>query len=573
MSKKLAFILDECLGQLNRGESVEACLRRYPHYAAELEPLLRQYLSIRDIPQVRTPPPRSPDAVQLGRARVLAEARRLRAALPSRPPSLTERIQQFWTPLVQRGLASSAVVLVLVIALLAGGSVMASANSLPGDPLYGVKRISQEVQLALTLNSEAKAQLRQRLDEQRRQEALAVTQVGRIVTVDFGGVVESMGDGVWVVSGLKIYLGTDAVIVGEVAVGDRIQVRAVTQADRTLRAIRIQREVEPIVVVPTASPTITATVTPLAPTQTPTEKSQAKEHVVTATATVTSMPTATATVPTPTRTLTLPPTATATPAPPTDTPTPPREMKVRFSGIITAMEGDLWVISGQTIRVTAETVIDESAARAAIGAWAQVTAVGESGNILRALKIIIERASERVEFQGIIQSIGANSWVVGDQTVRIDASTVIEGSPEVGSLAIVKGIRLGPSEVLAREIKVQVPQVVEFEGIITSIQGNEWVVDNIRVLIDNQTIIEGEPRIGCRAEVRGLLRPDGSVQATRIRVVEPAATPTPTTTSVPECTATPTATLEVSAIHSPTPEATETEVGLGAAVHLSERTE
>lgn len=557
MSRKLAFILDECLGQLKKGEGLEACLRRYPRYAADLEPLLRQYLAIQDIPQVRTPPPRSLDAVRLGRARVLAEARRLRATLPSRPPSLIERLQQFWAPLVQRGLASSALALVLAIALLAGGSVMASANSLPGDPLYSIKRISQEVQLAITLSSEARAQLRQRLDEQRREEALAVTRVGRIVTVDFGGIVENIEDGVWVVSGLKVYLGADTVITGEVAVGDRIQVRAVTQADRTLRAVRIQGEVEPIVVAPTASPTMTATVTPLAPTQTPTEKSRAKETVATTTATTTPVPTATATVPTPTSTSTPLPTATATPAPPTGTPTPPREMKVRFSGIITAMGGDLWVISGQTVRVTAETVIDESAAHAAIGAWAQVTAVGGSDNVLRALKIIIERASERVEFQGVIRSIGANTWVVGDQTVRIEASTVIEGAPEVGALAVVKGIRLGPSEVLATEIKVQVPQVVEFEGIITSIQGNEWVVDGIRVLIDDQTDIEGEPRVGRRAEVRGLLQPDGSVRATRIRVLTPTATPTITVMSIWEVTSTPTLTPEAPAVHSPTPEVME----------------
>ena len=43
MSKMNEFdnILDECLGRLIDGESVGACLSRYPEYAAALEPLLR----------------------------------------------------------------------------------------------------------------------------------------------------------------------------------------------------------------------------------------------------------------------------------------------------------------------------------------------------------------------------------------------------------------------------------------------------------------------------------------------------------------------------------------------------
>jgi hypothetical protein len=34
-------ILDECLQRLLEGDSIEACLSRYPEHAAELEPLLR----------------------------------------------------------------------------------------------------------------------------------------------------------------------------------------------------------------------------------------------------------------------------------------------------------------------------------------------------------------------------------------------------------------------------------------------------------------------------------------------------------------------------------------------------
>ena len=45
---ELGQVLDICLDHVLRdGGSVESCLRRYPHYATELEPLLRLALETR----------------------------------------------------------------------------------------------------------------------------------------------------------------------------------------------------------------------------------------------------------------------------------------------------------------------------------------------------------------------------------------------------------------------------------------------------------------------------------------------------------------------------------------------
>ena len=47
--------LDECLSLLIAGVDHETCLRLYPRYAAELDPLLTLAADMR---RVRTPPPR-----------------------------------------------------------------------------------------------------------------------------------------------------------------------------------------------------------------------------------------------------------------------------------------------------------------------------------------------------------------------------------------------------------------------------------------------------------------------------------------------------------------------------------
>ena len=46
MKKDFETILDESLSHLKQEESMEACLGRYPQYAAQLEPLLQTALKV-----------------------------------------------------------------------------------------------------------------------------------------------------------------------------------------------------------------------------------------------------------------------------------------------------------------------------------------------------------------------------------------------------------------------------------------------------------------------------------------------------------------------------------------------
>lgn len=76
MKKDFEAILDESLSRLKQKESVESCLRRYPQYAAQLEPLLRTALRVEGLKDTEPP---SAQAMAAGRERFLQEAARLRA--------------------------------------------------------------------------------------------------------------------------------------------------------------------------------------------------------------------------------------------------------------------------------------------------------------------------------------------------------------------------------------------------------------------------------------------------------------------------------------------------------------
>lgn len=561
--KGLEFALDECLSCLEKGESLEDCLAQYPGLAAELEPLLRVALRTQ---QLRGSHARPEGALADGRGEFLRKAALLRAerershqGILSR---LSDRLRAVGTGLsMRRGTLTIAVTVMLLFSLLGGGTI-ASANSLPGDLLYPLKRASEQVQLALTFGEETKAELRNSFDERRLEEVRTVVGVRRTVSVRFKGTLERTHGNVWIVSGLELVVDANAEIVGTPLVGREVHVEARTQTDGLVVA-RYVRVMEPVEsrptqtpIPPTATPTATAkptettelvpTPTPAEPTKEPTATQAPSEMKPKPTATEEPTPTIE-----PTGTLAITPTPVPAEAEPTREP-PPREVKVKFEGQITEISSAIWVIGEYSVLTDSDTQVQEKNGRAEVGAWALVRALRLQDDSLLALEIIIERPSETpgepIEFRGVIEQIGDAEWVIEGKSVRVSEETVVEGTPKVGSLAEVKGLRLGDGSIIAQHIVIKPPELqeVEFEGVIESFSETEWVVGGHSIAIDGATTIEGVPAAGLTAEVKAVLLLDGTILARHIRVeaLDPEPSPTPTTAATPTPTATATPTSE-----------------------------
>ena len=549
MRRAFESVLDDCLSHLREGAGIEACLARYPEYAVKLEPLLRIALRAQELRPVEPP---SMAALAAGRRRFLQEAARLRQreALPRAGwlfTLLRPMPRGVWA---RRGLATTALTVLLLLALLGGGVMVASANSLPGDPLYPIKRATEQVQLSFTFDPAAKARLQNEFEERRREEARATIKAGRKTEVEFKGTIQSFDETSWIVGGITVSLDANTIIEGVPQTRLTAVVKALSQADGRL----IARRIEVIGGKPKETPRPTATPLPTA-TPVPTETPQPTATPQPPTATpapptptpkpAKAKPTAMPTLP-PTDTPTLPPTDTPTPTP-TAIPAPPREIKVKFEGAISNISATLWVVEGQEVRVNADTAIDEQKGRAEVGAWAQVKATRQADGSLLATKIVIKRPkeapSEPVEFQGVIESLSDTTWVISGVAVAIAGDTAIEGTPQVGSVAEVKAIRRADGSLLAKRITVRKPEeeaaVVEFEGSIESIGDTMWVIDGRAVAIDANMVIEGKPQVGFIAEVKAIQRADGSLLATRIEVKaeqrqEPEPTKTPQVMETPE---------------------------------------
>lgn len=156
--------LDRCLDALKGEGNLHRALRRSPGERDQLIDLLRVST---EVSELHLPGP-DPAFKLRTRNLMLAAAARRRAEATHRTG---------WVPRLGFRLAAA---VVLSAGLLVGGLVAASAQSLPGDPLYGVKREVERVQLALTLDPAANARLRLELANRRLAEAEQLSAQGRV---------------------------------------------------------------------------------------------------------------------------------------------------------------------------------------------------------------------------------------------------------------------------------------------------------------------------------------------------------------------------------------------------------
>jgi len=239
MKRNFEQALDNCLDWMRSGASLESCLERFPDYSQELRPLLETAISVQQIEV----PHSSQIAIQLSRQTMFNAVDRKFSSQAVSKSLLSRYAEQIIILLTGKEnidmklvtrFAVATMVAILFIGL--GGTAIASAKAIPGDTLYPVKTMIEDVKLNLTLNDSARQQLEERLQETRREEIMAALMTGRIADVQYWGEVTAINEDSWEIDGLTIYINENTRIVGDPAVGSFVMVKAVTQEDGTILA-------------------------------------------------------------------------------------------------------------------------------------------------------------------------------------------------------------------------------------------------------------------------------------------------------------------------------------------------
>ncbi|HUP47337.1 MAG TPA: DUF5666 domain-containing protein [Thermoanaerobaculia bacterium] len=198
-----------------------------------------------------------------------------------------------------------------------------------------------------------------------------------------------------------------------------------------------------------------------------------------------------------------------------------------FAGTVKSIGAEQWVITTRdgkdvTVLITPQTRIEGSPKA---GDMVQVIGNSDAAGNVVAIAIFAARPAPRV-FEGVVKSIGAESWTITtrdgeDVTVLVNAQTRIDGALKVGDAVRVMATSDAAGNLVALQIAAaapppRLPGLTRFEGVVRSIGAQEWLVDEVRVLVTPMTRITGSPAVGDTVRVTGTRAPDGAFLAVAI---------------------------------------------------------
>ncbi len=186
--KQFEDILTQCIEDIKAGRAtIEDCLTVYSSVRERLEPLLKIALSIREPPDVKP----SPQFKLKGRVQLVEQihGKQVVTRWPwsrhSDPVRMTPSRSRF-------SMARIAIVTALALWALVGGTAYAAQDSLPGDILYPVKLVTEQVRMMLRGDEVGRAERALSFGDRRMSEIEALAQGGRLQDLDVA--VEKYGD-------------------------------------------------------------------------------------------------------------------------------------------------------------------------------------------------------------------------------------------------------------------------------------------------------------------------------------------------------------------------------------------
>ena len=241
MSDSFESILDESISALQAGVPVEEILAETPEYAAQLRPLLFAATVLTN----PTPQPAPEERKSALRAEYMKQITTLPAvAAPPFSQKAQAVLRIIRRRLTRRAVLSDlttitlTVVLTLLMAVLMLSYV--AQDTLPGDFLYGLKRASENAQLALTFNTGQHAALAEELNQRRLAEIEQLIRQNRAAVVQFSGPLETKGENLWIIAGQTVFLPTDVTLVGQPQVGNEVEVIGLLRTNNILVADTIR---------------------------------------------------------------------------------------------------------------------------------------------------------------------------------------------------------------------------------------------------------------------------------------------------------------------------------------------
>jgi hypothetical protein len=123
------------------------------------------------------------------------------------------------------------------------------------------------------------------------------------------------------------------------------------------------------------------------------------------------------------------------------------------------------------------------------------------------------RRPEEVAFGGLLRERTADGWRVADIPVVVNAQTQVQGDLKIGLYIQIQGITQADGTVLARSVEIAGEEIV---GRIEIIAPAHWRVAGKQIQVHDSTYLPDQLRVGDCAEVRARRFSDGTLLALEI---------------------------------------------------------
>lgn len=247
--------LEDALAMVAAGISPEEVLANAGDDARWLRPLLELADDVGEFQQsVSIPGPEASLQKMLSHAEKLAGSSSLATSAQPRWPDLLSNIL--------RGgfrLATGLAMAVLVLLLAGGMFTLAAQRSLPGEPLYRLKRAGESLQLNLTRDPDRRERLHDTFNQRRQMEVNQLLAQGQEAQVTLQGQVHTVTPDSIELAGLIVQMTSDTRINGQLAPGVQVQAEIKIQPPDRVIALSITVVESPPAIPPSPTPTSTAT--------------------------------------------------------------------------------------------------------------------------------------------------------------------------------------------------------------------------------------------------------------------------------------------------------------------------
>ncbi|MEJ2597995.1 MAG: DUF5666 domain-containing protein [Anaerolineales bacterium] len=183
-----------------------------------------------------------------------------------------------------------------------------------------------------------------------------------------------------------------------------------------------------------------------------------------------------------------------------------------FTGVIQEMNAENWLLSGHSVRVTAETTKPDD-----LSIGQQVTVRGniqEDETWLASSITRLEQQAGHFEFSGVLESM--DPWQVAGISFETRDWTVIAPDLKVGDLVFVEGEVDSTGTWIAEEVVRLDAETARLVLIGTLVSKDPWIVSGVTLQVTTATEILGEVSVGSLVRVELVLGGDGQWYALRI---------------------------------------------------------